>query len=110
MKKKALEELLESVRQMKKIQRGEIKPARVTTSEDLAAYFLGAKEIRGIRAKLSLSQSEFAALIGVPIRTVQEWDQGRRSPQGPARALLRVAAKRPDAILEALHPHRKKAG
>ena len=49
-----------------------------------------------------MSQAEFAAMIGVSTRTLQNWEQGRRTPEGPARALLRVAAKNPQALLEAL--------
>ena len=72
--------------------------------ESARARDLGAEEalIREIRAKLSLSQSEFALLIGVSVATLQNWEQGRRHPEGPARALLRIAAKNPEAVLEAL--------
>jgi len=52
-----------------------------------------------IRAKLDISQSAFAALMGVSKRTVQEWEQGRRQPQGPAKALLRVAEHHPEAFV-----------
>ena len=50
---------------------------------------------RGIRAASNLTQAEFAARIGVPIETVRNWEQGKRSPRGPARALLRVIDKAP---------------
>lgn len=52
------------------------------------------------RAKAGLSQSEFAALLGVSARTLQEWEQGRRQPTGAARTLLRVAAAHPQVLLE----------
>ena len=52
-------------------------------------FALKPSEIRGIREKYLLSQDAFAALFGVSIRTLQQWEQGRREPQGPARALLR---------------------
>jgi putative transcriptional regulator len=53
-----------------------------------------------IRAKLKLSQSAFAGLMGVSIRTVQDWEQGRRKPSGPAIALLRIAEKKPEVFKE----------
>ena len=53
-----------------------------------------------IRAKLNLSQSAFAGLMGVSIRTVQDWEQGRRKPSGPAEALLRIAEQKPEVFLE----------
>jgi putative transcriptional regulator len=56
----------------------------------------------GIRAGLSMTQQEFAALPGVSVRTVQDWEVGRRKPDGAAKSLLRVAAFRPDIVLEAL--------
>ncbi|MCB0047872.1 MAG: helix-turn-helix domain-containing protein [Caldilineaceae bacterium] len=55
---------------------------------------------REIRDKLNLSQSAFAALMGVSLRTVQDWEQGRRTPSGPAKALLRIAEQQPKAFLE----------
>ena len=53
-----------------------------------------------IREKMGLSQSRFAELLGVSVRTLQDWEQGRRTPSGAARTLLLVAAKNPQAILE----------
>ena len=52
-----------------------------------------------IRARLKLSQSAFAGLMGVSLRTVQDWEQGRRKPSGPAVALLRIAEQKPDVFL-----------
>ncbi len=52
-----------------------------------------------VRGKMGLSQSAFAGLLGVSVRTLQEWEQGRRKPRGPACALLRVASKHPKALL-----------
>ncbi|KLJ02995.1 helix-turn-helix domain-containing protein [Luteimonas sp. FCS-9] len=54
------------------------------------------------RQRLGLSQAQFASLLGVSVRTFQDWEQGRREPSGAARTLLRVAAVRPDAIHEAM--------
>jgi putative transcriptional regulator len=53
-----------------------------------------------IRAKLKLSQMAFAGLMGVSVRTVQDWEQGRRKPTGPARQFLRVAEQHPEALLD----------
>jgi putative transcriptional regulator len=55
---------------------------------------------RKIRARLHLSQSAFAALMGVSLRTVQDWEQGRRRPSGPAEALLRIAEQHPEVFLQ----------
>ncbi len=52
-----------------------------------------------IREKLNLSQTAFAGLMGVSVRTVQDWEQGRREPSGPAEALLRIAEQKPDVFL-----------
>ena len=52
-----------------------------------------------IRARMKLSQAAFAGLMGVSIRTIQDWEQGRRKPSGPAEALLRIADQRPDVFL-----------
>ncbi len=56
-------------------------------------------DVRVIRERLNLSQSAFAALLGVSLRTLQDWEQGRRKPTGPAYALLRVATRHPEALI-----------
>lgn len=56
-------------------------------------------DVQAVRDRMGLSQSGFAALLGVSARTVQDWEQGRRHPTGPARALLRVAERHPEALL-----------
>jgi putative transcriptional regulator len=94
MKKKQFDQLAESIRQAGAIKRGEMKPSRVTEFEP--------DDVRAIRARLGKSQSEFALMIGVSVSTLQNWEQGRRAPEGPARALLRVAAKNPVAVAKAL--------
>ena len=53
-----------------------------------------------IRARLNLSQSAFASLMGVSVRTVQDWEQDRREPRGPAKSLLRIAEQHPEVFLE----------
>jgi putative transcriptional regulator len=57
---------------------------------------------RGVRARTKLTQAEFASRIGVPIETVRNWEQGKRSPRGPARALLKVIEKAPDVAFAVL--------
>lgn len=56
-------------------------------------------DVRVIRERMELSQSAFAALLGVSLRTLQDWEQGRRKPTGPAYALLRVATRHPEALI-----------
>jgi len=63
---------------------------------------VGSINVRDIRERLNLSQASFALLIRTSKRTVQDWEQGRRQPAGPARALLRIAEKRPELLLETL--------
>ncbi len=59
-------------------------------------------DVQAIRESMQLSQSAFAGMLGVSARTLEDWEQGRRKPSGPALSLLRVAAVRPDAIREAI--------
>jgi len=90
------EQLLASVREAGRIKRGEQEPART--------FEVKAEDVKAIRAKLSKSQSEFALMIGVSVSTLQNWEQGRRQPEGPARALLKVASVNPRAVAAALDP------
>ncbi|MEM7673885.1 MAG: NadS family protein [Verrucomicrobiota bacterium] len=87
--------LLESVKEAGQIKKGKVKASRTTV--------IDFPDIKQIRSGLSVSQEEFALMIGVSIRTLQNWEQGRRVPDGPAKALLQVASKNPQAVLEALH-------
>jgi len=93
-KKKDFDKLVASVKQAGKIKRGKLKPSRV--------FKFKPADIKAIREKLGVSQSEFALMIGVSVSTLQNWEQGRRQPDGPARALLKVAAENPEAVAEAL--------
>ena len=90
MKKEPFSELVESVRQGGAILRGKAKPSR--------AFEVAAPDVKRIRAQYQLSQNEFAALLGISVATLRNWEQGRRAPEGPARILLQVAAKHPDAV------------
>lgn len=80
-------EILEGIRELKQGRLG-----RITTVPPVSE----------IRARVGLSQSEFARLLGVSVRTLQEWEQGRRAPSGPARMLLTIAHKNPKLLLEAV--------
>ncbi len=95
MKAKMLEELLESVREGGAILRGQRKPSRRVE--------LQSSGIRAIRERTSLSQSEFARLMGVSVKTLQNWEQDRRHPTGPAVALLRIIAYEPLLAVKAIH-------
>jgi putative transcriptional regulator len=94
MNEKDFKSLATSVKQAGKIRRGEAKPSRTTIFKPA--------DVRAIRTKLGKSQSEFALLIGVSIATLQNWEQGRRRPEGPAQALLRIASINPEAVAQAL--------
>ncbi len=78
-------EILEGLRQLKRGEHG-----RITAVPSVAA----------IREGTGLSQPRFAQLLGVSVRTLQEWEQGRRAPSGAARTLLLIAAKNPRALIE----------
>jgi putative transcriptional regulator len=78
-------DLLQSVRQMK---------AGKSARTSLFALTPAAEA----RTKVGVSQSEFATLLGVSVRTLQDWEQGRREPSGAAKTLLRIAARTPEAI------------
>lgn len=82
-------ELLQSIRDVKAGKLGKVNVVKITTAAEA-------------RQRLGLSQSQFAGMLGVSARTLQDWEQGRREPSGAAKALLRVAAIRPDAVHEAL--------
>jgi putative transcriptional regulator len=94
MKKERFGKLIESVKQAGRIRRGQMKAGRV--------FHFSPADIKDIRLKLKKSQAEFALMIGVSLATLQNWEQGRRFPEGPARALLKIAAEKPEAVIEAL--------
>ena len=94
MNKADFDKLTRSIKEAGKIRRGEKKAARTTE--------IGAQDVRSIRKRLGKSQSQFALMIGVSVATLQNWEQGRRRPEGPARALLKIASENPQAVEEAL--------
>ncbi len=94
MKDKLFNELLDSIKQGGKIVRGEMKPSRV--------FEFDKTDIQSIRKKYGLSQEKFSKMLGISVGTLRNWEQGRRKPEGPARILLRVAEKHPEAILDSV--------
>ncbi len=94
MKNELFDELVESITEAGKIKKGEVNPSRT--------FKYAPVDIKGIRNKLDVSQAQFALMIGVSKATLQNWEQGRREPDGPAKALLRVVEKQPQAVLQAL--------
>ena len=95
MNNEMFEELLASVQEMDDIVKGKSKPSR--------QFEYPEPEVKLIREKTGLSQNRFAALIGVSKRTLENWEQGRRNPTGPARSLLRLVDTDPDYMIKALH-------
>lgn len=94
MRDELFEELLGSIREGGRILRGEERPSRSFEHEE--------PNVAAIREKYGLSQEKFAAMLGISVRTLQNWEQGRRRPHGPARVLLQVADEHPEAILDTL--------
>lgn len=92
MKKELFDELLASVREGGTILRGARRAARTTRFAEPA--------VRLLRERYGLSQAKFAALMGISVATLRNWEQGRRRPEGSAKVLLRVVAKHPEAVLE----------
>ncbi len=96
MDKLHFDQLVKGVREMKRHMAGKtVRGARVTE--------LTQPDVRAIREAAKISQSQFAKLIGVNLRTLQNWEQRRTHPTGPARALLKIVASDPKAAIEALH-------
>jgi putative transcriptional regulator len=79
------QEILDGIRQLKRGEHGRV---------------VNVPSVADIRDKTGLSQPKFAQLLGVSVRTLQEWEQGRRAPSGAARTLLLIAAKNPHVLLE----------
>ena len=92
MKKELFDELLASVREGGAILRGERPPSRSTHFDE--------PDVRSLREKHGLSQSKFAALMGISVGTLRNWEQGRRRPEGSARILLKVVEKHPEAVFD----------
>ncbi len=96
MDKQLFERLKESMVQMDEINRGERSPSR--------EFYLDPLQVKAIRKSTGLSQAAFAKTIDVAVGTLRNWEQGRRNPEGPARALLRAIQNDPAHVLAALQP------
>jgi putative transcriptional regulator len=88
-------EIIRGLEEIKAWRRGEVKLKTITVDMPRAS------DVPAIRRTLGLSQPEFARFMGVSVATLRNWEQARREPQGPARSLLLVAAKQPEAVLKA---------
>lgn len=95
MDKTLFESLKQGLKEAVAIKRGELAPGRITE--------ISSPDAKSVRAKVGLSQTEFAQLIGVKVATLRNWEQHRRQPTGPAAALLTIVEKEPEAALRALH-------
>ena len=85
-------EILEGLDEIQAYKKGKIKLKTTRLSAP--------SEPKAIRSKLALSQSAFAGMLGVSLRTLQDWEQGRRHPQGPAVALLCIAEQHPNVFVK----------
>lgn len=94
MDKEMFNELSESLREGMAILRGEKQASRTFQIEN--------SDIQKIRSKFDLSQQEFALMLGISVDTLQNWEQGRRQPSGPAKVLLKIASSNPEVLLKTL--------
>ncbi len=90
-------ELLGSVKEAGEIQRGEKIASREFNFAEL--------DVKAIREQVGFSQSKFSGLIGVSVRTLQNWEQGHRHPTGPAKVLLKLVQSNPESVFKELHGH-----
>ena len=95
MDNKLFDELLTSVQEAGEIMRGELEPSRKFEFDE--------PDVKAIREEIGFSQSKFATLIGVSIRTIQNWEQGHRHPTGPAKVLLKLVHADPESVFNNLH-------
>ena len=95
MDKTLFEDLVGSLQEAKAISKGKAAPSR--------RFVVTAPDAKAVREQIGLSQSEFARLMRVSVKTLQNWEQHRRNPTGPAAALLKIMSSAPDVALRALH-------
>lgn len=101
MNEELFNELLESVREGGEILRGK-KSASRTFNDEIP-------DVQKIRGSYNMTQFDFATMLGVSVDTLQNWEQGRRTPQGPARVLLQIVAKHPDVVWDVVKPPKRSA-
>jgi len=97
MRKDLFDELIESVTEAKAIARGRKAPSRAFSADEVLHG--QHPDVATLRKHFKLSQPKFAALLGISVDTLQNWEQKRRRPDGPAQVLLRIAAIQPEALL-----------
>ena len=97
MDKTLFNELRQSLEQARAIARGEMKASRRFVAP-------ATPDVKAVRERTGLSQSDFARLMGVSVKTLQNWEQNRRHPTGPASALLKIVSAAPEIALKSLHP------
>jgi len=97
MNNKSFNELLDSVEEAGEIQRGE----KIASRE----FNFAEPDVKAIREQVGFSQSKFSGLIGVSVRTLQNWEQGHRHPTGPAKVLLKLVQSNPESVFKELHGH-----
>ena len=95
MDKTLFEDLVGSLQEAKAISKGKAAPSR--------RFVVTAPDAKAVREQIGLSQSEFARLMRVSVKTLQNWKQHRRNPTGPAAALLKIMSSAPDVALRSLH-------
>lgn len=95
MEKELFDDLVQSLKEATAIAKGEAKASR--------RFDLAPPDVKALRERVGLSQSEFARLLRVSVKTLQNWEQHRRNPTGPAAALLKIVSTEPEVALRALH-------
>ena len=95
MDKALFDDLVQSLKEARAIVKGEAKPSR--------QFDFTSPDVKVVREQIGLSQSEFARLMRVSIKTLQNWEQHRRHPTGPAAALLKIVSTSPEVALKSLH-------
>ena len=95
MDKTLFDDLVQSLKEAKAISKGKTKASR--------RFEVASPDVKAVREQIGLSQSEFAQLMRVSIKTLQNWEQHRRNPTGPAAALLRIVSAAPGVALKSLH-------
>jgi putative transcriptional regulator len=102
MDRETFESLLESARVLRRKRRERLARLVLGTPRRERSSAADAIDVRAVRALTGLSQAKFAELLGIELATLRNWEQGRRSPTGPARALLRAIRNNPVEVIKAL--------
>ncbi len=96
MEKTLFDDLVQSLKEAKDISKGKAKASR--------RFEVKSPDVKAVRERIGLSQSDFARLMRVSIKTLQNWEQHRHNPTGPAAALLKIVSTAPDLAIRSLHP------